>query len=75
MTEQAERTMKCPQCGLLTVYKQENLFRPFCSERCKLIDLGQWASENYKIPTNEPVQTFQDQQGQNQNDSDDEPEA
>ena len=56
-----ERQIKCPQCGLSTVYKPENTFRPFCSERCKLIDLGQWASENYKIPTAEPVQIFQDQ--------------
>jgi uncharacterized protein len=64
-----ERQIKCPQCGLLTVYKQENSFRPFCSERCKLIDLGQWASEDYKIPTNEVAQIFQDS-AQNQNDSD-----
>jgi endogenous inhibitor of DNA gyrase (YacG/DUF329 family) len=28
----------------------QNRFRPFCSERCKLIDLGQWASEQYRIP-------------------------
>lgn len=44
------RKVKCPECGNLTEYKSENKFRPFCSERCKLIDLGQWASENYKIP-------------------------
>ena len=55
-----ERQIKCPQCGILAVYKPENAFRPFCSERCKLIDLGQWASEEYKIPTNEPIQIFQD---------------
>jgi len=70
----SERKVKCPQCGLLTVYKQENLFRPFCSERCRLIDLGQWASEEYKIPTNESAQSFQDLT-QNQSDSDDESEA
>jgi endogenous inhibitor of DNA gyrase (YacG/DUF329 family) len=28
----------------------ENRFRPFCSERCKLIDLGQWANEGYRVP-------------------------
>lgn len=66
----SERQIKCPQCGLLTLYKQENPFRPFCSERCRLIDLGQWASENYKIPTNEAAQIFQDS-NQIQNDSDD----
>ncbi|MDR2113454.1 MAG: DNA gyrase inhibitor YacG, partial [Candidatus Accumulibacter sp.] len=31
----------------------ENKYRPFCSERCKLIDLGAWASEAYRVPTRE----------------------
>ena len=46
-----ERKIKCPQCGLFTIYSLENLSRPFCSARCKLIDLGEWASESYKVPT------------------------
>jgi endogenous inhibitor of DNA gyrase (YacG/DUF329 family) len=46
------KQIKCPQCGRLTFYSPENKFRPFCSDRCKLIDLGQWASESFKIPTN-----------------------
>lgn len=44
------RQVKCPQCGLLSLYSPENASRPFCSERCKLIDLGAWASEGYKVP-------------------------
>jgi endogenous inhibitor of DNA gyrase (YacG/DUF329 family) len=28
-------------------------FRPFCSERCKMIDLGEWASETYRLPAQE----------------------
>ncbi|MFS4459455.1 DNA gyrase inhibitor YacG [Bdellovibrio sp. HCB2-146] len=48
-TSQPKKT-KCPQCGRLTVYSTENKFRPFCSERCKLIDLGAWADGSYKIP-------------------------
>lgn len=44
------REIKCPQCGRLTVFSSENPFRPFCSERCRLIDLGQWAEESYRIP-------------------------
>lgn len=44
--------IKCPQCGRLTVYSIENPSRPFCSDRCKLIDLGQWADQSYKIPSN-----------------------
>lgn len=43
------KEIKCPQCGHLTLYSLENAFRPFCSERCRLLDLGDWASENYKI--------------------------
>jgi endogenous inhibitor of DNA gyrase (YacG/DUF329 family) len=41
--------VKCPTCGKLTEYSSSNTFRPFCSERCKLIDLGQWADESYRI--------------------------
>ncbi len=43
----------CPQCGKEVVWNSENLYRPFCSERCKLIDLGQWANEEYRIPVDE----------------------
>ena len=42
---------KCPQCGKESVWKG-NKYRPFCSERCKLIDLGTWADEKYKVETN-----------------------
>lgn len=45
-----QKQVKCPQCGRLTFYSTENSFRPFCSERCRLIDLGQWADGAYKIP-------------------------
>lgn len=52
MSEQKPKVLevKCPQCGRLTLYSPENPSRPFCSERCKLIDLGEWASEGYRIP-------------------------
>lgn len=39
----------CPTCKKLTRYSKENPYRPFCSERCKLIDLGEWASEGHRI--------------------------
>jgi endogenous inhibitor of DNA gyrase (YacG/DUF329 family) len=45
------KQIKCPQCGRFTFYSLENPSRPFCSARCKLIDLGQWADENYKVPS------------------------
>lgn len=41
--------MKCPTCGHPAEWK-DNLFRPFCSERCKLIDLGAWVNEEYTVP-------------------------
>jgi len=43
--------INCPQCGEYVEWTASNRFRPFCSERCKLLDLGQWASESYRIPT------------------------
>jgi endogenous inhibitor of DNA gyrase (YacG/DUF329 family) len=49
---QAEKKpiVSCPQCGKVVVWETGNRYRPFCSERCKLIDLGQWAAESYRIP-------------------------
>lgn len=44
------RQVKCPRCGLFCIYSTDNPFRPFCSERCRVIDLGAWANESYKIP-------------------------
>ena len=38
----------CPKCRNITTW-EENPYRPFCSERCKLIDLGAWADEEYRI--------------------------
>ncbi|WED44285.1 DNA gyrase inhibitor YacG [Legionella cardiaca] len=40
----------CPTCGKQNTWHSENSFRPFCSDRCKLIDLGEWARETRKIP-------------------------
>ena len=44
------RTVVCPGCGTALVWSPDNPWRPFCSERCKLIDLGQWATGGYRIP-------------------------
>jgi endogenous inhibitor of DNA gyrase (YacG/DUF329 family) len=41
----------CPRCGKLSPYAPENKSRPFCSERCRLIDLGKWADDSYRVPT------------------------
>ena len=44
------RMVRCPQCGGESLWSEENKYRPFCSERCKLIDLGAWANETHAIP-------------------------
>ena len=44
------RKVRCPQCGGESEWSVDNPARPFCSERCKLIDLGAWASESYRVP-------------------------
>ena len=44
------KTVPCPRCGAPALFSPENAHRPFCTERCKLIDLGAWADEEYRIP-------------------------
>jgi uncharacterized protein len=53
MTTKKKPVIACPQCGKEVVWGDESPYRPFCSERCKLIDLGQWANEGYRIPLSE----------------------
>jgi endogenous inhibitor of DNA gyrase (YacG/DUF329 family) len=45
----SRRIVTCPTCGGDSVYAPQNPFRPFCSERCKNVDLGAWASESYRV--------------------------
>lgn len=45
---------KCPTCDKPAKLDKSNPYRPFCSERCKLIDLGEWAGEGHRI-AGEPV--------------------
>ena len=44
-----DKKVKCPTCGTLTNW-DGNEDRPFCSDRCRVIDLGKWAEEEYRIP-------------------------
>jgi hypothetical protein len=50
---QPVKTVSCPRCGAQTPYSPENRWRPFCSERCKMIDLGAWGSDRYRLPEEE----------------------
>jgi uncharacterized protein len=44
------RSVTCPTCKRLVEWSEASRWRPFCSERCKLIDLGAWAAERHAIP-------------------------
>lgn len=46
----APRTVSCPICGKEVAWTPASTWRPFCSERCKMIDFGAWANEDYRIP-------------------------
>ncbi len=48
------RIVRCPACSGDSVYAPSNPFRPFCSERCKHMDLGAWASESFRVPDESP---------------------
>jgi len=48
-------SVKCPICEKAVLWVAESTFRPFCSERCKMIDLGDWAAENHRIPDKLPI--------------------
>ncbi|MBY0411461.1 MAG: DNA gyrase inhibitor YacG [Burkholderiaceae bacterium] len=53
------RTVTCPTCSGDSIYSHANPFRPFCCERCKQVDLGAWASEDFRMPTDTPPEDAQ----------------
>lgn len=48
------REVRCPACGGPSLFAPSNPARPFCSERCKNLDFGAWASESYRVPAEAP---------------------
>jgi uncharacterized protein len=58
MSMEKVRTVACPQCGAPVVWGAESRWRPFCSERCRLIDQGAWASGAYRVPAVDPPDDF-----------------
>jgi endogenous inhibitor of DNA gyrase (YacG/DUF329 family) len=54
------RSLRCPHCGKPASATADNAFRPFCSERCKLIDLGAWLGEAHRLPLATPPDDTQD---------------
>lgn len=51
---QSVKIVTCPQCKGESFFTVSNLYRPFCSERCKNIDYGAWASESFRMPADTP---------------------
>ncbi len=47
------RQVACPTCGKAVPWTPASRWRPFCSERCRLIDLGEWLNEEKRIPSDE----------------------
>ena len=45
----AMKSVSCPACNAAVPWSASSPYRPFCSERCKLMDLGAWATEKYRI--------------------------
>lgn len=54
MTQAKPVARPCPQCGKPVEWGPDARFRPFCSERCRTIDLAGWAEERYRIPAADP---------------------
>ena len=49
---------RCPTCGKRFLWDPGSPFRPFCSERCQLIDLGEWMDEGHRIPDEDSAEPF-----------------
>ena len=54
------RIARCPKCGTSSRLDERNPFRPFCSERCKLLDLGAWLDGRHAIPVEPDPDAFDD---------------
>ena len=57
------RTVTCPRCSSPVRWGPQSPFRPFCSERCKMNDLGAWANEEYRVAVQAQNQDAEDAPG------------
>ena len=62
--------VRCPYCETETEYNLSNPHRPFCSERCQLMDLGAWASETYRVPVESTADVQEELEEQTSEDKD-----
>ena len=60
---QPVRKVSCPACGKLAVFGPQNKWRPFCSERCKMLDFGDWAAERYRVASEEKLEDSEEEKG------------
>ena len=63
------KIVKCPTCQKEVEWIETSTYRPFCSERCRLIDLGEWASEKHAIP-DEPIPSTEEFPFSSENETD-----
>jgi endogenous inhibitor of DNA gyrase (YacG/DUF329 family) len=52
------RQVNCPTCQKIVAWREENIYRPFCSKKCQLIDFGDWAAERNSIPVEDVPEDF-----------------
>lgn len=50
--------VNCPKCQKEVLWNKTSVYRPFCSKRCKLLDLGAWATEEHAIPGEDQAEEF-----------------
>ena len=55
-----ETLVNCPTCGKNVVWGEQSPYRPFCSDRCRLIDLGAWATDQYRVAGEAPLDNESD---------------
>jgi len=65
-TKTGPKCVACPTCAKPVEWSEAQRWRPFCSERCKLVDLGSWLDESHRIPGNEPASLADEQDLRNQ---------
>lgn len=52
-------SVSCPTCQKSVRWEEKNKWRPFCSERCQLIDLGAWANEDYRVASHDIIDEWE----------------
>lgn len=65
------KQVPCPTCGNPAAWSKDNRWRPFCSERCRLIDLGAWFAGDYRVAADDqgpPTDGDADHSGRDIND-------